>query len=62
MLIILIIRITIFVTFLLLVGEGVAAVIWARRFAVRYERRHKELEIRIDALERRPLRGEPGNG
>lgn len=53
MLIIIIIRITIFVTFLLLTGEGIAAVIWATRFAARYERRHKELETRIEALEHR---------
>jgi hypothetical protein len=53
MLIIIIIRVIIFVTFLLLVGEGIAAIIWATRFAARYERRHKELEVRIDVLERR---------
>lgn len=52
MLIILIIRITIFVTFLLLVIKGVVDVLWMRYFAARYERRHRELEIRIDALER----------
>lgn len=53
MLIIIIIRTTIFITFLLLLVEGVAAVVWAIRFAARYERRHKELEARVEVLEHR---------
>lgn len=61
MLIILIIRIIIFVTFLLLLIEGVAAFYWAMRFAARYERRHKELEVRLDKLEQ-AARTEKRNG
>lgn len=53
MLIIIIIRVAILVTFILLVIGVPAFFVWAIRFAVRYERRHRELEVRIEALERR---------
>ena len=53
MLLIYIIRTVIFITFLLLVVGEIAAFVWAIRFNTNYERRHKELEVRVEALERR---------
>lgn len=50
---ILIVRTVIFVTFLLLVIEGVVALAWAKRFTSLYVRAHKELEVRVETLERR---------
>ena len=53
MLIVEIIRWIIFLSFLLLIVEGVVGVIVIRRFFSRYERRHTELEVRLEAVERR---------
>ena len=50
---ILFIRLIIFITFLLLLTEGIAAVIIARRFVARYLAQHLELEKRVEATERR---------
>ena len=49
--IVLIIRLVIFVTFLLLVAEGIAAFIIGSRFYRLYVRKHIELEDRVTALE-----------
>ncbi len=51
MLIITIIRIVIFATFLLLVAEGIGAVFVYRWFYALYIRKHIELQRRIKALE-----------
>jgi hypothetical protein len=48
-----IIRIVIFVTFLLLLVESVGIMFWARHAWKRYLVAHKELEVRVEALERR---------
>lgn len=53
MLIILLIRWAIFLTFILLVVEGIALIIILRRFFTHYERRHQALELRLTAVERR---------
>lgn len=53
MLIVILVRVAIWLTFLLLTAEGIAAIVWARRFSRNYVIRHKELEVRIDSLERR---------
>ena len=50
---ILFIRLVIFVTFLLLLVEGVVAVIYARRFYALYIRRHHEIELEIENTKRR---------
>lgn len=47
------IRIVIFITFLLLLAEGIAAVFLARKALEIYIRKHKDLEIRQRSLERR---------
>lgn len=62
MLIILLIRAAIWLTFILLIAEGIAAIIWATRFSQNYVRKHRELEVRVEALERRlslPLEDHP---
>ncbi len=46
------IRITIGLTFLLLIIEGIGAVILARYFFTFYMRKHRILEVRIEAIER----------
>ena len=53
MVLIIIIRIAILLTFFLLMAEGVAAIIWARWFTKRYVRKHLELEARIEIVERK---------
>ena len=53
MLIVTLIRWTIFLTFILLVVEGIVLIIFLRWFYRRYERRHQELEGRLSAVERR---------
>lgn len=53
MLILLIIRWVIFLTFILLVAEGIAAIIMSRYFYKLYIRKHLELESRVAALERK---------
>lgn len=53
MLLIILIRWAIFLTFILLVIEGIALIIILRRFYGYYERRHSSLEVRIAAVERR---------
>jgi hypothetical protein len=50
---ILFIRIVIFVTFLLLLAEGVAAIIMSRHFYGVYIRGHREVEEDIKAHDRR---------
>ncbi len=50
---IIILRWTIFLTFLLLVAEGVAAIVLVRWFYALYIRKHLELEARVTALERK---------
>ena len=53
MVLIIILRIAILLTFFLLMVEGVAAIIWARWFTKRYVRKHLELEARIEIVEQR---------
>ncbi len=53
MVLIIIIRIAILLTFFLLMAEGVAAIIWVRWFTKRYVRKHLELEARIEIVEQR---------
>lgn len=53
MTIIILIRIIIWLTFMLMVVECVAAIILARRAVKVYVKKHRELEIRVDAIERR---------
>lgn len=47
------IRIVIFITFLLLLAEGIAAIFLARKALDVYVRKHKELELREKLSERR---------
>ncbi len=47
------IRIAIWLTFMLLIIEGIGAVILARYFFTSYMREHRILEVRLDAIERR---------
>lgn len=47
------VRVVIWLTFILLICEGIAAVFLARYAARTYVKRHKELVVRIDSLERR---------
>jgi len=47
------IRIVISLTFLLLIIEGVGAVLFARYFYGVYVREHRVLEVRVEAIERR---------
>jgi hypothetical protein len=49
------VRIAIWLTFLLLIAGEIAGTIWAVRFAVTYERRHQELNRRVEVNERRIL-------
>ncbi len=53
MVLIIIIRIAILLTFFLLIVEGVAAIFWVRWFTKRYVRKHIELEARIEVVERK---------
>jgi hypothetical protein len=53
MLIITIVRWAIFITFLVVMVEGIAGMILVPRFYVRYVAKHLELEKRVEALERR---------
>lgn len=53
MLIITILRIVIWLTFFLLIVHAAATVILARKAADYYLREHKELETRVETLERR---------
>lgn len=53
MLVVMLIRWAIFLTFILLVVEGIALIFVIRRFYLYYERRHLELKVRIAAVERR---------
>lgn len=53
MLIIIIIRTAILITFFLLLIAVPAGFVWAIRFAARYERRHKELQVSVKDLKRR---------
>ena len=62
--IILILRIFITLTFLILAVGGPVAIVQLRRFTRLYQLRHGELQVRIEALERRikkveSLDGEP---
>ena len=47
------IRLIILITFLLILAWDVAAIIFIRRFYARYVTKHRELEVRIEATERR---------
>jgi hypothetical protein len=47
------VRLIIFITFLLLVAEGVTAIILFKRFYALYVRKHLELEKRVEVLEKR---------
>jgi hypothetical protein len=53
MTIIVLVRLAIWLTFLLLVVEGIAAIVWATRFSKNYVLKHRELEVRVEGLERR---------
>lgn len=53
MLIITIVRWVIFVTFLIVVAEGIAGMIFIPRFYVRYLAKHMELEAKVDSIDRR---------
>jgi hypothetical protein len=53
MILITLIRIVIWLTFFLLIAEAAAVIIWARIAWKRYIIAHKELETRIETLERR---------
>jgi len=50
---VLIVRLVIFVTFLLLLAEGIAAIFLAKRALAFYIKKHKELEIQEKFSERR---------
>ncbi len=47
------IRLIILITFLLILVWDIAAIVLIRRFYARYVVRHHELEVRLDAAERR---------
>lgn len=51
--IIVLIRVVILITFLLLLVEGIAAIILARRAVRIYVRKHRDLETRVEIIERR---------
>lgn len=53
MLITILIRAVIWLTFFLLIAEGVAAIVLARWALANYVRKHRELEVRVEAIERR---------
>jgi len=59
MLIITILRLVILLTFILLVAEGIVAIIMSRYFYKLYIRRHLELQSRVKALETRMEAGKP---
>ena len=50
---IILLRIVIWLTFFLLIAEGIIAIIVTRWFYALYVRKHIELEARVMALERR---------
>jgi ABC-type iron transport system FetAB permease component len=52
---ILFIRIIIFVTFLLLLAEGIAAIIISRHLYSVYVRKHHELEVELEQVKRRVM-------
>ncbi len=58
--IILILRVLITLTFLILAVGGPVAIVQLKRFTTLYYRKHAELQARMDALERRVTRLEPG--
>lgn len=47
------VRIAIWLTFFALIAGEVTAIIWARRFSANYVRKHRALEVQVNALERR---------
>ncbi len=47
------IRLIILITFLLILVWDVTAIIFIRRFYARYVTKHRELEVRLEATERR---------
>ena len=47
------IRLIILITFLLILIWDVTAIVFIRRFYARYVVRHRELEVRVEATERR---------
>ena len=58
MLFIILIRIVIWLTFFLLIAEGIAGIIIIRKFYALYIREHIKLADRVTAIERRLARGE----
>ncbi len=58
--IILILRVLITLTFLILAVGGPVAIVQLKRFTTLYARKHAELLVRVEALERRVTRLEAG--
>lgn len=62
MLVTLLIRIAVWLTFLLLIAGEIAAIVMARRFVHTYVRKHRALEVRVESIERRLQISEGENG
>jgi hypothetical protein len=58
MFIVTLVRVVIWLTFFLLVVEAIIAIFWVRWFSNMYTRKHREVEVRLDALEERQKRHE----
>lgn len=53
-----IVRVVIWLTFFLLIVHATMTIILARKAANHYFRKHKELEMRVEALERKTPQGD----